>query len=1173
MKRVLVLLCACLFLPVLTFGQQVAGRLIAMQGEVEVLTTSWATAALNQDLFAGNTIRTHAQSRAVLLLADETQLKLNANTELQLQSANHSSNLISRISTAGARTEQSILNLRSGQAYVRSKRTPARVRVDTPAVTAAIRGTEFDIQVRADGETITTVLEGSVDYRNDYGAIVVNPGEQGVARVGQAPTKVVIVNPQDAVQWTLFYTAAASPRDYPFLEPSPAPARQELAAGVTDPVRRAMLEHDAGDLDAAWSTLQGVESPEAAMIRGWLLLERHQTAEAEAAFAEAPPDAVRTRLGLSLCAMRQDDFDRALSVLSPIDGHDDLILQKALVLTTFGDTPQALSLLTQISSASLTFSLAQSLKATILLTQNKKDEALETARTAARSTPTSPSAQIALSRVLQSFFDLPAARSAARRALELDPGFLDAQLQLARLQFGFGLTEQAEEIARRALEVAPNDASAASLLGFVLLARGKTDDAESMFEKAVAEDSTLGDPRLGLGLVKMRRNENLDATGELLTAATLEPRLSLYQSYLAKAFYELRRFEQAFATLETAKELDPRDPTPYLYSGIFRDDLYRPGRAVQDFQQSIRLNDNRAVYRSRLLLDRDRASRNVNLARAYRQLGLSEWGNSEAVTSELSDPTNSSAHLFLANTFLNLTGRTISGGSELLLARMLLPVNANSFNTFNDYTTLFELPRAYWTAGGYYGTFDAFGGQLIATGGTNRIAYSSTFAYDRTAGFRPQNDDLKQYTGTALFKFALTPSSDILLSYANQQANEGDHGSQVLVNEFNDPNQRSFLRAQRVEIGYHRQLRPGSELLVLLSGRKVDQVLRDPDWRVFPDRTYGLRQSTKQPGLDFEASHLLETGPFRLRYGLDVFESHHRSLADLQISLTGVEEPIPQEFDYSRHKIRYRTAFFRSDYRLRQNLFLSAGLNWNWTNERNPLATEQQSTSRWNPQGGIYFHPFESSALRFAYFQSLQAERQETLVPSHFYGFPIALNEDTMAHSRNYNAGWDQRLFGRTFLRTFAYWRDRSIPSLNVNEEPFFFDGKLYGGHAVLNQLLTEKLALTADYGLAHSLDTLSLRHDQEVTLALNFVHPWGLFVTAAEDFLRQTGQYGTFRNHIKVFTTNLEVAYEFPRKFGRLSFVGTNLFDRKYAFLVDPLALERRVPARRMELRLSVNF
>ncbi|MFZ0427314.1 MAG: hypothetical protein WAO20_04290, partial [Acidobacteriota bacterium] len=72
MKRIHLLLLLSALIPTLLYAQQVAGRLITIRGQVEVLTGAWAPATLNQDLFAGNTVRTLAQSRAVLLLADET---------------------------------------------------------------------------------------------------------------------------------------------------------------------------------------------------------------------------------------------------------------------------------------------------------------------------------------------------------------------------------------------------------------------------------------------------------------------------------------------------------------------------------------------------------------------------------------------------------------------------------------------------------------------------------------------------------------------------------------------------------------------------------------------------------------------------------------------------------------------------------------------------------------------------------------------------------------------------------------------------------------------------------------------------------------------------------------------------------------------------------------------
>ena len=58
-----------------------------------------------------------------------------------------------------------------------------------------------------------------------------------------------------------------------------------------------------------------------------------------------------------------------------------------------------------------------------------------------------------------------------------------------------------------------------------------------------------------------------------------------------------------------AKAYDPRDPTPWFYDAIRKQTDNRPVEALQDLEKSIELNDNRAVYRSRLLLDQDLAAR------------------------------------------------------------------------------------------------------------------------------------------------------------------------------------------------------------------------------------------------------------------------------------------------------------------------------------------------------------------------------------------------------------------------------------------------------------------------------------------------------------------------------------------------------------------------------------
>ena len=144
----------------------------------------------------------------------------------------------------------------------------------------------------------------------------------------------------------------------------------------------------------------------------------------------------------------------------------------------------------------------------------------------------------------------------------------------------------------------------------------------SVLNRALKVNPGLGEPHLGLGIYPFRYRELDRGLDEMLTATLLEPRISLYQSELGKALYQVRAFDKALEVYDYAKTLDQNDPTPYLYKGIALTDLNRPGEAVQEINKSIDLNDNVAIFRSRSLLDRDLAVSNYSLARSYQQLGL-----------------------------------------------------------------------------------------------------------------------------------------------------------------------------------------------------------------------------------------------------------------------------------------------------------------------------------------------------------------------------------------------------------------------------------------------------------------------------------------------------------------------------------------------------------------------
>ena len=150
------------------------------------------------------------------------------------------------------------------------------------------------------------------------------------------------------------------------------------------------------------------------------------------------------------------------------------------------------------------------------------------------------------------------------------------------------------------------------------------------------------------------------------------------RSYVGKAYYEENtgaRERLAGTQLEMAKQLDPNDPTPWRDHAVRKQTENRPVEALKDVQQSIELNDERAVYRSRLLLDEDLAARSTSLARIYSDLSFKQLAQVQGWRSLQADPTNFSAHRFLSDSYLTQPRHEIGRLSELLQSQLWQPLN------------------------------------------------------------------------------------------------------------------------------------------------------------------------------------------------------------------------------------------------------------------------------------------------------------------------------------------------------------------------------------------------------------------------------------------------------------------------------------------------------------------
>ncbi|MGH8250952.1 MAG: FecR domain-containing protein, partial [Steroidobacteraceae bacterium] len=468
---------------------------------------------------------------------------------------------------------------------------------------------------------------------------------------------------------------------------------------------------------------------------------------------------------------------------------------RAEALLRLGGVDEALSAIDAAIAIDSAQSDAHALRAIIRIAKNDKTAALESAAQAASVGPDNYRAWLAQSYAQQASFELEQALMSASRARALRPASSLVQARVAELQLSLGHVRDAEVSARAAVAANAAESDAHSILGFVHLSQIDINAAKADFETAIEHDSFNAMPRLGLGLAMIRRGQLIKGREQLEIAVALDPSNSLLRSYVGKAYYEendKQRDELASTQFAVAKELDPHDPTPWFYDAILKSTQTRPAEAVRALDRSTELNDGRAVYRSRQLLDQDLASRGADQASVYNELGFRQLGVIEAARSLSVDPRNGSAHRFLADAYVALPRYEIARASELLQAQLRQPLGAlplqpqlandvlyrNSFSGaatvgLNEFNPLFLQDGLEFQFFGLLGDDDTYGNQAIVTGLNGPLSFGVSQFASGTDGFRPNNDDkLRQYSGFVQWQASISTSAQAEVSRATRDSGD-----------------------------------------------------------------------------------------------------------------------------------------------------------------------------------------------------------------------------------------------------------------------------------------------------------------------------------------------------------------------------------------------------------------
>ena len=271
-----------------------AARALSVQGALEVRRAGqarWPAAGRDARFCAGDAVRTGKDSRIAILFAPETVIRLDQYSSLV-------------ITAPDTETTPGWLELLKGAAHFIS-RDPRALQITTPLANAAIKGTEFLVQVD-ERETTVTVYEGRVELSNAEGSVLVGANQRAVAQAGQAPVTVAVVRPRDAVQWTLYYPPVFSP-DAP-VNTLLQQAQRALAVGRVDAARS----------ELARVLAQTPDNSEALALQSIIALTQNDTATArelaERAVKHRPASAA-ARIAQSYVQQAEFDLDGALQSL------------------------------------------------------------------------------------------------------------------------------------------------------------------------------------------------------------------------------------------------------------------------------------------------------------------------------------------------------------------------------------------------------------------------------------------------------------------------------------------------------------------------------------------------------------------------------------------------------------------------------------------------------------------------------------------------------------------------------------------------------------------------------------------------------------------------------------------------------------------------------------------
>ncbi|MBV9471129.1 MAG: tetratricopeptide repeat protein, partial [Abitibacteriaceae bacterium] len=501
-------------------------------------------------LSIGDIVRTNATGQAHIVFSNGGRMTLGPSTNIQI---------------VAAETKASPLMVRVfGTLSTVWVKPHGNTIINTRPVNAGARGTEFVLRLISEDTTEVTVTEGSVDFYNEYGQVLVNVDERSVAHFGQRPEPPHKVDVTGLVEWTAETSGLPVEFETPFTALGPAhlevaklqyesALNANPAAGNITTIHFHLGEiyYDSGAYSAATEQFAQVVRQEPQNTAAIMALGRSKwrqgnipgAIEAYQQALKLSPTAPAPRIYLALAYLSQQEDPQ--DVQATQNTQQAAALAKARgILEPVRDDPMGRAVLGLIE-----------------LHQGHTTQAKQQLLTATQQAPRLYQAKPLLALAYLTDNQLPQAITTAEEAVRLQPYSAQAQGTLGMVDFFGQRPKEASRAAKQAVQLDPLSPFALLTQGRILLANLEVDEARQAFQQAQALAPHLAIIPNELGAVYVRLDMLPKAEQSYRRAIELSPNFATAYAALGKVLYQRGRKSEAISVLQAALHLEPANST------------------------------------------------------------------------------------------------------------------------------------------------------------------------------------------------------------------------------------------------------------------------------------------------------------------------------------------------------------------------------------------------------------------------------------------------------------------------------------------------------------------------------------------------------------------------------------------------------------------------------------